>query len=192
MMYYGGKELAAAFRTVRNNTIKIAEEIPEDKYDFRASPDTRSVGHMLAHIAVSTGFQHHIQTNKVTDLKTVNFMELMQKFAAEEAKPRQKDEIVAFLKTEGEKFAAYLESLPESFLSEQVTMPPGATPGTKSRFEMLLSPKEHEMHHRGQLMTMQRMIGLVPHITRDFQQRMAQMAQGATAGAGAGAPQASR
>jgi uncharacterized damage-inducible protein DinB len=71
-------------------------------------------------------------------------------------------------------------------------MPPGATPATKSRLEMLLSPKEHEMHHRGQLMTMQRMIGLVPHLTRDFQQRMAQMAQGATAGAGAGAPQASR
>ncbi len=36
MTYYGGKELAAAFRTVRNNTIKIAEEIPEDKYDFQA------------------------------------------------------------------------------------------------------------------------------------------------------------
>ena len=43
MVYYGSKELAAAFRTVRNNTIKIAEEIPEDKYDFRLTPDTRSV-----------------------------------------------------------------------------------------------------------------------------------------------------
>ena len=39
MTYYGGKELAASFRTVRNNTIKIAEEIPENKYDFRAAPD---------------------------------------------------------------------------------------------------------------------------------------------------------
>src|ERR1035438_10467003 len=29
MTYYGPKELAVAFRTVRNNTIKIAEEIPE-------------------------------------------------------------------------------------------------------------------------------------------------------------------
>ncbi len=40
MTYYGGKELAASFRTVRNNTSKIAEEIPENKYDFRASPET--------------------------------------------------------------------------------------------------------------------------------------------------------
>jgi uncharacterized damage-inducible protein DinB len=39
---------------------------------------------------------------------------------------------------------------------------------------MLLSAKEHEMHHRGQLMMMQRMIGLVPHLTRQMQERMAQ------------------
>lgn len=181
MTYYGGKELAASFRTVRNNTIKIAEEIPENKYDFKASPDTRSIGQTLAHVAISTGFQHHVQSNKVTDMKTVNFPELVQKFGAEEARPRTKAETVAFLKSEGEKFAAFLESLPESFLAEPVTMPPGITPPTKSRLEMLLSPKEHEMHHRGQLMTMQRMIGLVPHLTRDFQQRMAQMAQAAGA-----------
>ncbi len=173
MTYYGGKELAAAFRTVRNNTIKIAEEIPESKYDFQAAPDVRSVGKTLTHVALSTGFQHHIQSNKITDLKTVNFGELMQKFGAEEAKPRTKAEIIAFLKSEGEKFATFLESLPESLLAEHVTMPPGATPATKSRFEMLLSPKEHEMHHRGQLMTIQRMIGLVPHLTRDMQARMA-------------------
>ena len=43
MTYYGGKELAAAFRTVRDNTIKIAEEIPENKYDFKPAPDCRSV-----------------------------------------------------------------------------------------------------------------------------------------------------
>ena len=60
-------------------------------------------------------------------------------------------------------------------------MPPGAPQATKSRFEMLLSAKEHEMHHRGQLMTMQRMIGQVPHLTRQMQERMAQM-QAAAAG----------
>ena len=39
------------------------------------------------------------------------------------------------------------------------------------------------MHHRAQLMTMQRMIGLVPHLTRQMQERMAQMqAAAATAG----------
>ena len=173
MTYYGGKELAAAFRTVRNNTIKIAEEIPENKYDFRAAPDTRTVGQTLTHIAVGTGFQHYVQSNNVADLKQVNFPELFQKITAEEGKPRSKAEIVALLKSEGEKFASFLEGLSESFLAERVTMPPGADPATKSRFEMLLSPKEHEMHHRGQLMTLERMMGLVPHLTRIREQRQA-------------------
>jgi len=173
MTYYGGKNLAASFRQVRANTIQIAEDIPDNKYDFRAAPDTRSVGQTLVHIAVSPGFQRHIHTNKISDLKTVNFSELFQKFGAEEARPRSRAEIIALLLAEGDKFASYLESLSESFLAEQVTMPPGAQPATKSRFEMLLSPKEHEMHHRAQLMVLERMIGIVPHLTRQMQERMA-------------------
>ena len=179
MTYYGGKELAAAFRTVRANTIKIAEEIPENKYDFKPANDVRSIGQTLTHIALGPRFQREMQGNKVTDLKTVNFPELMQKLGAEEAKPRTKAEIVAFLKSEGDSFASFLEGLQESFLAERVNMMPGSEPAAKSRFEMLLSPKEHEMHHRAQLMTAQRMIGQVPHLTRDFQERMAARAAAA-------------
>jgi uncharacterized damage-inducible protein DinB len=181
MTYYDGKDLAAAFRTVRGNTIKIAEDIPENKYDFKPAPDCRSIGQTLAHLGVSTGFQSHVHSNKISDMKTVNFMELFQKFTAEEAKPRTKAELIAFLQTEGDKFASFLETLPEPFFAEQVTMPPGAPQATKSRFEMLMSAKEHEMHHRGQLMTIQRIIGQVPHLTLQMQERMAQM-QAAAAG----------
>jgi uncharacterized damage-inducible protein DinB len=182
MTYYGGKELAAAFRTVRNNTIKMAEEIPESKYDVSAAPETRTVAQTLAHIGTATNFQSYVHRNNISDLKTVNFMEIFPKFMAEENKPRTKAELIGYLKSEGETFASYLEGLPESFLCEVVAMPPGAEPATKTRFEMLLSAKEHEMHHRGQLMTLQRMIGVVPHLTRQMNERMAQMqAQAAAA-----------
>jgi len=173
MTYYGGKELAASFRTVRGNTIQIAQDIPEDKYSFKPAPDCKTIAQTLAHIGVGTGFQHHIQSNKIADLTTVNFMELIQKLGAEENKPRTKAELIAFLKSEGDAFAAFLEKLPEPFLAEQVAMAPGAIPATRSRFEMLLSPKEHEMHHRGQLMTMERAVGVTPHLTRQQQERMA-------------------
>ena len=181
MTYYGGKELAASFRQVRGNTIQVAEDIPEDKYSFKAAPDCRSIGQTLVHIAFGHGFQSHIHGNRISDIMTVNFPELHQKFAAEEAKPRTKTEILALLKAEGETFASYLESLSDAFLGEALAMPPGMQPPTKTRFEMLLSPKEHEMHHRGQLMVLQRMVGLVPHLTRQMQERMAQMAAAAQA-----------
>src|SRR5262249_12710048 len=145
-------------RTVRDNTIKIAEEVPESKYDFTPAPDCRTIGKTLTHLALSPMFQAHIHSNRITDLAQVNFPELFQKVMAEEAKPRTKSEIIALLRSEGDKFAAMLEGLDESFLAERVAMPQPAGV-TKTRFEMLLGAKEHEMHHRGQLMTMQRMIG---------------------------------
>jgi uncharacterized damage-inducible protein DinB len=178
MTYYGGKELADAFRTVRNNTIKIAEEIPENQYDFKPSPDTRSVGQTLAHIALAPQFQRFVHDRKITDMASVSqqeFGELFQKFTAEENKPRTKAELIEYLKSDGESFAAFLEGVSESFLAETVKLPPGATPPSKTRFEMLLGAKEHEMHHRGQLMLVERMLGIVPHLTRQMQERMAAM-----------------
>jgi uncharacterized damage-inducible protein DinB len=177
MTYYGPRELAASFRQVRANTILIANEIPEEKYGFRASPETRTIGQTLVHIAVASSFQTHVHTNRIDDLGRVNFMELVGPMMAEEAKPRDKAAIVALLEAEGEKFASYLEGLSEAFLAEPVKSPAGVEPASKSRFEMLLSAKEHEMHHRGQLMLLQRMLGLTPHLTRRMQERAARRMQ---------------
>ncbi len=177
MSHYGGKQLAASFRTVRNNTIQIAQEIPQDHYNFRAAPGCRTVAQTLVHIAFGHLFQSHIHGTHVDDLKKVNFPELMKQAAAEEAKDREKADIIALLKSEGDAFAHYLEGLSDSFLAQEVKMPPGANPETKTRLEMLLSPKEHEMHHRGQLMMIERMLGITPHLTRQMQERHAQAAQ---------------
>ena len=178
MNYYGGKELAAAFRTVRKNTIQVAQDIPEDKYDFKPAPESRTVAQTLAHIACGTELAQHIHGERVDSLTKLNFPEWMQKMAAAESKLRDKSQIVAALQSHGEKFAAFLEGLPESVLQERVAMPPGADPASKTRFEMLLSPKEHEMHHRAQLMTVQRMVGVVPHLTRQRQEMMARAQAG--------------
>jgi uncharacterized damage-inducible protein DinB len=174
MVFYGGKDLARSFRQVRANTIIIAQEIPEPQYGYQAAPEVRSIGRLLAHIALAPEFQLHVHANRLDDLKQVNFMEVVGRLLAEEEQPRTKAELLALLTAEGERFASFLDAASDTFLSEPVTMPPGAQPATKTRFEMLLSPKEHEMHHRGQLMLMQRMIGQVPHLTRQMQERMAQ------------------
>ena len=73
----------------------------------------------------------------------------------------------------GEETAAWIDTLSDEFLAEPFTQPQGMTPPTKSRFEMIMSMKEHEMHHRGQLMLVERLIGIVPHLTRQMQERFA-------------------
>jgi uncharacterized damage-inducible protein DinB len=176
MTYYGPKEMAASFRTVRANTIKIAEEIPEEKYSFRAAPGCRSVAETLVHIAVGARLQEQIHiTDHLDTLVGFDFFGFMGKQAAEEQATRSKAEILELLRASGEKYAQALEGLSDAFLAETVQYPQGMVPPTKSRFEMMLSPKEHEMHHRGQLMLVQRVLGMVPPLTRQMEERIAAM-----------------
>ena len=173
MTSYGGKELASAFRTVRKNTIQVAEDIPESKYGFVAAPEVRSVGRMLSHIAIATLMWEEVHKKRMTTLVGYDFFGAIDRFKAEEAKTRSKAEILELLRTEGEEFAAWMETLTAEFLAEMVTEPDGKT--AKSRFERLLGVKEHEMHHRAQLMLIERQLGIVPHLTRQFNERVAQM-----------------
>lgn len=174
MTVYGGKELANGFRTVRKNTIQVAEDIPEAQYGHVPAPDCKSVGRMLAHIAVAVSFWDEIhRKQRRTTMQGLDFSALGERAEANETKPRSKAEIVELLRSDGEQFAAWLETLTPEFLAETVTEPDGKT--VKSRFESLLGAKEHEMHHRAQLMLIERQLGIVPHLTRQRQERIAQL-----------------
>src|SRR5882762_7976017 len=149
MNCYSAKELADSFRTVRKNTLVID-------------------------IALAHDFQYQIHpTERRTTLAGFDFPAIMKRLAAEEKEPRTKDQIIEMLSSSGEKWAGWLQGLTDDFLAERVQMAPGMTPPVKCRFEMILSVKEHEMHHRGQLMLIERLLGIVPHMTREMQSRLA-------------------
>lgn len=171
MNYYGAKELADSFRTVRKNTVTIAEEIDEKNYNFRPAPESRTVAQLLVHLATSsTKMQHQIHgVERRKTLEGFDFPAAMTRIQAEEQKPRTKAQIVALLHEDGESFAKWLQGLSDEFLGERVSMPAGGAPVGKTRFEMILGTKEHEMHHRGQLMVIERILGMVPHLTRERQ-----------------------
>jgi len=167
MNLYGPRELADSMRTVRKNTIRIAEDIPEDKYGYRPTPDSRSVAETLVHIAMLGRSAHFLhEEDRRPSLEGFDFGTLASRSQTEEMRPRSKSEIIELLRTEGERTALWLEGRPESQLAEQVRQRGGVS---RSRFEMLLGTKEHEMHHRGQLMVIERLLGIVPHLTRDRQ-----------------------
>jgi uncharacterized damage-inducible protein DinB len=179
MNCYGAKELAAGFRTVRKNTIAVAEEIGEEHYGFQAAEGTRTVGQTLTHIALSSRLTEQIHGGeRLSTLQGFDFPAVMGKMMAEEQTPRTKQEIVTLLREGGERIGAWLEGFSDEVLAERVTFPAGMMPPDKSRFEMLLALKEHEMHHRGQLMLMERILGIVPHLTREMQSRIAAMQAG--------------
>src|SRR5258708_33722807 len=88
-------------------------------------------------------------------LEGFDFGALLKKWESEEKRPRSKSELVALLLKEGARWCQWGEGLPESLWSEQERMPGGAL---KSRFEMLVGTKEHELNHRVRLMGIDRLL----------------------------------
>jgi uncharacterized damage-inducible protein DinB len=176
MTYYGAKEIAASFRTVRNNTLKVAEDIPEDKYSFRPAEGCRTVAQTLIHISNVHKFALAVNRDPVrSTMEGFDFMAFIGPMIASEQEPMTKAQIIARLTAAGEDFENWVKTLPDDFLGESITLPAGAVPPSKTRFELLIAVKEHEMHHRGQLMLVERMIGITPHLTREQEARRAAM-----------------
>ncbi len=176
-MIYGGKELAAAFRTVRGNTIKVVEELPDAQFDFVAAPGLRTVRQLVAHIVFAPNL--YLEFNKrlrITTLVGFDFPAALAKGAAFEQQLHTKAALLEMLRTEGEAIGSWMESLDEAFLGETFTDTMGKNP--KSRLESLMSIKEHEMHHRAQLMLILRMLGGESHLTRERKARAAARASG--------------
>jgi uncharacterized damage-inducible protein DinB len=164
MTLYSAKQLADSIRTVRRNTVLISEDIREDDYVFRPTPESRSVSEILIHILFFSDFDRALQEKKyVTALGTFDLGKFLKESESEQKKHYSTSELVNLLKESGERWAQWVESLREDGLSEQVAQPGGIP---KTLFEMILGTKEHEMHHRAQLTVVERLLGIVPHLTR--------------------------
>jgi uncharacterized damage-inducible protein DinB len=164
MNLYGPKQLAESIRTVRRNVVLIAEDIHEDDYLFRPSVGSRSVAEILNHIAFFSNFDYLFHEEEhVTTVEAFDFGQILKDSESQEKRIQTKSKLIGLLKDSGESWAEWVEFVPEQFLAEGVAQRDGTL---KTRFEMILGTKEHEMHHLGQLTVIERMLGIVPHLTR--------------------------
>lgn len=161
---YGPKQLADSIRAVRRNTFSIAEDVHEDDYLFRPTAESRSVAEILTHIAFFSNFDYLVhEEENVTTMEAFDFGQFLRDSALQENRLHSKSTLIKLLRDSGESWAGWVEFLPEAFLAEGVAQRDGTL---KTRFEMILGTKEHEMHHLGQLTVIERMLGIVPNLTR--------------------------
>src|SRR2546427_9357425 len=91
MSLYGPKQLAGSMRTVRKNTILVAEDIPEKDYGYRPVPESRSVTETLVHIVFRSQLDRYLHEEKhLSSLEGFDFGALFQKSKLEE-RARSKD-----------------------------------------------------------------------------------------------------
>jgi len=164
MNLYGPKQLADGIRTVRQNVVLIAEDIHEDDYLFRPSVGSRSVAEILTHIAFFSNFDYLFHAEEhATTVEAFDFGQFLNDGETQEKRHDAKSRVIESLRSSGESWAEWVEFVPEPFLAETVAQRDGTF---KTRFEMILGSKEHEMHHLGQLTVIERMLGSIPHLTR--------------------------
>jgi len=164
MNLYGSKQLANSIRAVRRSTLSIADQVHEDDYLFRPTADSRSVAEMLTHITFFSNLDYLVHEEEhVTTMEAFDFGQFLRDSALREKRLHSKSTLIKLLRDSGESRAHWVEFLPEAFLAEGVAQYDGTV---KTRFEMILGTKEHEMHHLGQLTVIERMLGIVPNLTR--------------------------
>src|SRR6059058_1435937 len=113
---YGPQQLANAIRTVRKNTILVAEDIPEESYGHRVTPDSRSVTETLLHIASAPQIVFHVHGDErlsaIEDFQL--FGTILKEAPIHEKLPYSKAQIINLLRTDGDKWADFVESIPQS------------------------------------------------------------------------------
>ena len=85
MQLYGAEQLADGMRTVRKNTILIAEDISEKDYGYRPTPDSRSVMETLVHMASLWRFDRFVHEEQhLSSLEGFDFGAFFKKAQIEE------------------------------------------------------------------------------------------------------------
>jgi uncharacterized damage-inducible protein DinB len=148
------QSVSEQWNDVGRKLIAMAEDFPEDKYDFKPTPEQRTFAEQLLHAAGSNYFFINIAKG--------------EKPPAEENAPRSKyktkADVVAFVKKSFEDGAAVIKAkgdaglqgfMVDPFENQQVRV-----------FEWAYGFAEHSGEHYGQLVVYYRVAGLVPPESR--------------------------
>ena len=133
---------------VRTLVINMADSIPEDKYDWKPTPEVRSFREQLTHLAGE------------------NYL-FFGRVSGESAAPaglddlRTKDEIMAALRASYDYGARVFDSLTDAQAMEMVAGRGGRGPGSQ-RWSAILGVIQDNMDHYGNLVVYVRLNGMVP------------------------------
>lgn len=131
-------------RTSRDFTVKVAEAMPADSYDFKLTPPQMSFAQQMVHL--SEGLTYFLST-----------------FSGEKPNPPKpkslnKDDVVAYVKMSFDKAIETVSSL----TPEQISKTYKSEEGTMTGMDLLLGMLDHTTHHRASAEMYLRAKGITP------------------------------
>jgi len=138
-------ELKRAHTTIKNYVVKSAEKMPEENYSFKPTPEVRSFGQILGHVADAEYFFCSTAKgeSKQTDIEKTK---------------TSKADLVAAIK----EAYAYCDTAYDSLTDAKAMEMLKASRGQRSRLSTLWTNTAHSDEHYGNLVTYMRIKGIVP------------------------------
>ena len=132
---------------IMNNLIQMAEKMPEENYAFKPTPDIRSFGELVAHVADAQSAMCSMASG--------------QKKSVNAASKTAKTDLVSTLKESGSMCDAAWDGLTDATASETVKM----GPMQRSKLGMLEFNSLHSNEEYGYMSVYMRLKGIVPPST---------------------------
>lgn len=157
------EEALEAWQDARNGVIDELENIPEEKWTFRPTPEVKSVRELAVHILEVAMLMTGELTRRDTDFRRAPWPELLKMYAAPAYELHAKKDLLGLLTSQLEEGVEKFLTAGELHMLQFIERFDGK-PGT--RLAWLHHGVAQEMYHRGQLTLYARLLGLEPALTQ--------------------------
>jgi uncharacterized damage-inducible protein DinB len=143
------------YKDIQALILKTAEKVGEDLYSFKPTPDVRSLGGVLGHVADGNNLLCRIAAGEAVD-----FDKIMKDLSSVQVheKKTTKSEIIAALNESRAFCESVFAKLTDAAAEENVSWFSGKMP----KLMMMTFVTSHSWEHYGNLVTYMRLKGIVP------------------------------
>lgn len=154
--------LVETWKDVRDGVIAEVLKIPADKFDFKPTPEGRTVAEIVQHIIGAQALLVGEMCRPDTNLRRAPFPELLKQYAPQTLSSSDKDNLVGLLASGQAAAAEKIRAFGEDGLREETRRFDGKI---VTKLALLEFSYSHEMYHRGQLTVYQRLLDVEPALT---------------------------
>ncbi len=158
-------ESLSAWRHDRQGLIDEVENIRATKFDFRPTPEVRSVREVVQHILEVAMMMTGELTQPKPDFSRATYPEFLEMFSQSVYDAQTKKELIAMLEWQIADAVKCFKKVGEAAMFEPVTNFDGSK---WTRMQWLHHGLAQEMYHRGQITTYERLMGLEPALTKNI------------------------
>ncbi|UCF41011.1 MAG: DinB family protein [Gemmatimonadota bacterium] len=157
------EESLGAWRDAREGIIDEVRNIPADRFDFRPTPEVKSVRELVRHILEVSMMMTGELTRTDTNFRRAPWPELLALYAKPAYEAEAKQELLDLLESQMADAEDAFKACGELEMRQFIDNFDGSR-GTKMQW--LHHGIAQEMYHRGQLTLYARLLGLEPALTR--------------------------